>query len=33
VTLHHDVCAKHPPTGGRIKLFESGREKRTGGRD
>ena len=30
--LRHDECAKHPPTGGRITLFESGWEKRTGGR-
>ena len=32
LTLKHDVCAKHPPTGGRIRLFESGWEQRTGGR-
>ena len=31
--LNHDLCAQHPPTGGRIRLFESGWEKRTGGRD
>jgi len=30
--LNHDACAGHPPTGGRITLFESGWEKRTGGR-
>ena len=29
--LNHDVCSKHPPTGGRIKLFEPGWERRTGG--
>jgi galactonate dehydratase len=29
--LNHDVCAKHPRTGGRIKLFEKGWEKRTSG--
>jgi galactonate dehydratase len=29
--LNHDVCAKHPRTGGRIKLFEKGWEKRTVG--
>jgi galactonate dehydratase len=29
--LDHDVCAKHPRTGGRIKLFEKGWEKRTSG--
>jgi len=28
VRLNHDVCAAHPPTGGRIKLFEAGWEKR-----
>ena len=27
--LNHDVCAKHPRTGGRIKLFEKGWERRT----
>jgi galactonate dehydratase len=27
--LNHDVCAKHPSTGGRIKLFEKGWERRT----
>jgi galactonate dehydratase len=26
--LNHDVCAKHPRTGGRIKLFEKGWERR-----
>jgi galactonate dehydratase len=29
--LNHDVCAQHPRTGGRIKLFEKGWEKRTSG--
>jgi galactonate dehydratase len=28
VRLNHDECAKHPRTGGRIKLFEAGWEKR-----
>jgi galactonate dehydratase len=28
VRLNHDVCAAHPPTGGRLKLFEAGWEKR-----
>jgi galactonate dehydratase len=28
VTLRHDVCAAHPRTGGRIKLFEAGWERR-----
>jgi galactonate dehydratase len=27
--LNHDLCAKHPSTGGRIKLFEKGWERRT----
>jgi galactonate dehydratase len=27
--LNHDVCAQHPRTGGRIKLFEKGWERRT----
>lgn len=27
--LNHDACAKHPRTGGRIKLFEKGWERRT----
>jgi len=27
--LNHDECAKHPRTGGRIKLFEKGWERRT----
>ena len=27
--LNHDVCAKHPRTGGRIKLFEQGWERRS----
>jgi galactonate dehydratase len=26
--LNHEVCAEHPPTGGRIKLFEEGWERR-----
>jgi galactonate dehydratase len=28
VTLNADACAAHPPTGGRLKLFEPGWEKR-----
>ena len=28
LSLNHDACAKHPRTGGRIKLFEQGWEKR-----
>ena len=28
LSLNHDACAKHPRTGGRIKLFEEGWEKR-----
>ena len=32
VRLNHDACAKYPRTGGRIKLFEEGWEKRTAGR-
>jgi galactonate dehydratase len=28
VKLNHEVCAAHPPTGGRIKLFEEGWERR-----
>jgi galactonate dehydratase len=28
VTLNHDVCARHPRTGGRIRLFERGWERR-----
>ncbi|HXT71990.1 MAG TPA: mandelate racemase/muconate lactonizing enzyme family protein [Vicinamibacterales bacterium] len=28
LTLNHDVCAKHPRSGGRIKLFEEGWERR-----
>jgi galactonate dehydratase len=28
VRLNHDVCAKHPRTGGRIRLFEEGWERR-----
>jgi galactonate dehydratase len=31
LTLNHDLCAKHPRTGGRIKLFEEGWEKRGSG--
>lgn len=27
--LNHDECATHPRTGGRIRLFEAGWEKRT----
>jgi galactonate dehydratase len=30
--LNHDLCAKHPRTGGRIKLFEEGWEKRGSGK-
>lgn len=30
VRLNHDVCAAHPPTGGRLKLFEAGWERRGG---
>jgi galactonate dehydratase len=30
--LNHNLCAKHPRTGGRIKLFEEGWEKRGSGR-
>ena len=30
VRLNHDVCRAHPRTGGRIKLFEAGWEKRVG---
>jgi galactonate dehydratase len=26
--LNHDACVKHPPTGGRIRLFEEGWERR-----
>jgi len=26
--LNHDACAEHPPTGGRIRLFEEGWERR-----
>ena len=26
--LNHDACATHPPTGGRIRLFEDGWERR-----
>jgi galactonate dehydratase len=26
--LNHEVCAAHPPTGGRLKLFEAGWERR-----
>jgi galactonate dehydratase len=28
VRLNHEVCAAHPPTGGRLKLFEAGWERR-----
>ena len=28
VRLNHDVCARHPRTGGRIRLFEEGWERR-----
>ena len=28
VTLDHDACAEHPPTGGVIRLFEEGWERR-----
>ena len=28
VRLNHDACAAHPRTGGRLKLFEAGWEKR-----
>jgi len=28
VRLNHDACARHPRTGGRIRLFEEGWEKR-----
>lgn len=28
LSLNHKACAAHPPTGGRIKLFEQGWEKR-----
>jgi galactonate dehydratase len=28
LTLNHDLCAKHPRTGGRIRLFERGWERR-----
>ena len=28
VRLNHDVCAEHPRTGGRLKLFEAGWERR-----
>jgi galactonate dehydratase len=28
LSLNHDACTKHPRTGGRIKLFEEGWEKR-----
>jgi galactonate dehydratase len=32
VKLDHDLCRKHPRTGGRIKLFEEGWEKRGSGK-
>lgn len=28
VTLDHDLCAEHPPTGGRLQLFRAGWEQR-----
>lgn len=28
VRLNHDACKSHPPTGGRLRLFEAGWEKR-----
>jgi galactonate dehydratase len=28
VRLNHDACAAHPRTGGRLKLFEAGWERR-----
>lgn len=28
VALNHELCAGHPPTGGRLKLFQEGWEKR-----
>jgi galactonate dehydratase len=28
VALNHDACAAHPPTGGRLQLFEAGWERR-----
>jgi galactonate dehydratase len=30
VSLNHDACRAHPPTGGRLKLFEAGWERRAG---
>jgi galactonate dehydratase len=30
VALNHDACAEHPPTGGRLRLFEAGWERRGG---
>jgi galactonate dehydratase len=30
VRLNHAICDEHPPTGGRLKLFEEGWERRTG---
>jgi galactonate dehydratase len=30
LTLDHDACAEHPPTGGLIKLFDEGWERRDG---
>jgi galactonate dehydratase len=32
VALNHDACAAHPPTGGRLQLFEAGWEKRQAAR-
>jgi galactonate dehydratase len=28
VALNHEACAAHPPTGGRLQLFEAGWERR-----
>jgi galactonate dehydratase len=28
VRLNHEACEAHPPTGGRLRLFEAGWEKR-----
>jgi galactonate dehydratase len=30
IRLNHDACRAHPPTGGRLKLFEPGWERRAG---
>jgi galactonate dehydratase len=32
VALNHDACAAHPPSGGRLRLFEAGWEKRQAAR-